>query len=315
MIISVSRRTDIPAFYAKWFINRIRAGYCTVPNPFNKNQVSRISLKPEDVDMIVFWTRNPKPLLAYLEELNERGYRYYFQFTIMNNPRLLDTNNPPLETSIKVFKELVDFVGFQKVIWRYDPIVLSNVTDVNFHVNNYEYIASNLSGYTSRSVISILDNYVKANKRLKLLEKEHNFNYYTWENNSDLFLELLSKIGQIAKQNNLEIFSCAEAIDLDNYGIKHGKCIDDDYINQVFDQEVTHKKDSSQREACGCVISRDIGMYDTCLFGCQYCYATTNFDKSKENYRNHNPESPSLIGWYDQENKSQTKQLEIANIL
>ena len=298
MIISVSRRTDIPAFYAKWFMNRIYDGYCNVPNPFNQKQISCISLQPKDVDIIVFWTRNPKPLLPYLEELNQRGYNYYFHFTIINNPVFLETNNPPLKTAIKVFQELADFIGYDKVIWRYDPIVLSNLTDVEFHLNNYEYIAKKLSNYTQRCVISILDSYSKSNKRLKLLEKEHNFHLFTFKNNEDKFDKLFGNIGKIAKDNKLEIFSCAEEIDLESYGIKHGKCIDDEYIEKVFYKDVIHKKDPSQREACGCVVSRDIGMYDTCLFGCQYCYATTNFDKSKENNKLHNPESPSLIEYY-----------------
>jgi hypothetical protein len=311
MIVSVSRRTDIPSFYAKWFINRIREGYCTVPNPFNRKQVSRISLTPDDVDVIVFWTRNPKPLFPYLEELNDRGYHYYFQYTLMNNPRILEQNKHNVDFSLNSFKQLVDKIGFQKVIWRYDPIVLSSITDVDFHIETYEYIASRLNEYTSRSVISILDNYVKANRRFKLLEKEQNIQFYDWEHYSHLFKEVLSQISQVARQYKMEMVSCAEVFDLESYGIHHGKCIDDDYITQVLGIEVTHKKDKAQREACGCVMSRDIGMYDTCLFGCQYCYATTNFEKAKENYRNHNPQSPSLVGWYDKDVKPKVKQLEL----
>jgi hypothetical protein len=308
MIISVSRRTDIPSFYTKWFINRINEGFCTVPNPFNKNQVSEISLKSEDVDVIVFWTRNPKPLFPYLDELTERGYRYYFQFTLMDNPRILEKNKPNVDFSIKSFQELAQRIGHEKVIWRYDPIVLSNITNVDFHLEKYEYIASRLSGYTSRSVISIVDNYGKAKRRFKRLEKEQDIQFYDWENNFHLFEEVLSEISQIAERYKMEIVSCAEVFDLDKYGIRHGKCIDDDYIKKVFRIEVSHKKDSGQREACGCVASREIGMYDTCLFGCQYCYATTNFDKARENYRKHNPDSPSLVGWYVKEDKPKVQQ-------
>jgi len=314
VIISASRRTDIPAFYHKWFMNRIRAGYCVVPNPFNRNQLSRIDLTPKDVEVIVFWTRNPQPLLSSLSELDQLGYKYYFQFTLMNNPSFIETNKLPLSGAIKVFQELAKLIGYEKVIWRYDPIIFSPNTDIDFHLQQYADIARQLSGYTSRCVISFMDRYAKNNTRLKKIEKEQNIKIYSFEDIPEVFSVFLPSIAKIANQYNMQLFSCAESCDLDSYGIKHGKCIDDDYINQVFQIEVNHKKDSSQLEACGCVKSKDIGMYDTCLFGCQYCYATTSFDKARENHRQHNPDSPSLIGWYDIEPKFQPKQLEITNL-
>lgn len=234
MIISVSRRTDIPAFYAKWFMNRIRAGYCTVPNPFNKNQVSLISLKPEDVDVIVFWSRNPYPLIPYLEELNQRGYRYYFQYTVMNNPPFLDTKSPPVNSSIKTFQELANYVGSQKVIWRYDPIVLSEATDITFHMDTYKYIANLLAGYSFRSVISIMDGYAKNNKRLREIEKTQNIRVSNIDSSRHLLDELLPSLAKVANASGMEIFSCAEEIDFSSYGIRPGKCIDDEYIEKAF---------------------------------------------------------------------------------
>jgi len=311
MIISASRRTDIPAFYAKWFINRIRAGYCTVPNPFNKNQVSHISLKPEDVDVIVFWSRNPAPLIPHLEELDQRGYKYYFQFTLMNNPRFLDTKSPPYTSSIKVFQKLANYVSPDRVIWRYDPIVLSDATGIDFHIKTYKEIAALLSGYTRRSVISIMDGYAKNNKRLREVENTYNLKIVNIADSQHLLTKLLPSLAEIAHSNGMEIFSCAEAIDFSSYGILPGKCIDDEYIERVFHLDVSHKKDSAQREACGCVVSKDIGMYDSCLFGCQYCYATTDFKKSEENNKKHDFRSPSLIGWYESKDSSQQKQLEL----
>ena len=127
MIISASRRTDIPAFYAEWMVRRLKEGYCTVPNPFNRNQVSRISLRPEEVDAIVFWTRNPRPLMPYLDELDSRGYRYYFQFTILGYPRDIDPKSPPAATAIEVFREIAERLGPRRVIWRYDPVVLTEI--------------------------------------------------------------------------------------------------------------------------------------------------------------------------------------------
>jgi hypothetical protein len=132
MIISASRRTDIPAFYTPWFMNRIREGFCTVPNPFNRQQISRICLLPADVDVIVFWTRNPRPLITHLDELDQRGYRYYFQFTLLDYPRLIDVKMPGLAASVETFCRLSERVGPERIVWRYDPMVLSNQTGVDF---------------------------------------------------------------------------------------------------------------------------------------------------------------------------------------
>lgn len=299
MIISASRRTDIPAFYAGWFINRIGAGYCTVPNPFNRNQVSYVSLKPADVDVVVFWTRNPAPLLPHLKVLDDLGIPYYFQFTLLNNPRTLDEKTPPLISALGTFKKLADQIGPARVIWRYDPIVFSKDMGTQFHVESYRKIASELKGYTKRSVISVVDIYKKANKRLRALQ-EAGSPVIPYGGKPDTNFEYLMNIlAETAVQSGMEIFSCAEDLDLSPYEIRPGKCVDDEYIQRVFGLDVTHKKDPSQRAACGCVASKDIGAYDTCLFGCQYCYATTSFERARINHADHNPQSPSLIGWYD----------------
>ena len=303
MIISASRRTDIPAFYAEWFMNRIRAGYCAVPNPFNRNQVSHVSLKPEDVDVIVFWTRNPHPLLPHLAELDERGYCYYFQFTLMNNPRPIDPKSPPLKGSLKTFRTLAERIGPEKVIWRYDPIVFSNITGPEFHQTTYQHIAQSLRGYTCRSVISIVDVYRKAQKRLRELA-EQGVELLACE--GEALGDLMHALVHTAKENDMEIFSCAEEMDLQPYGIRPGKCVDDEYIAKEFGITVINKKDPSQREACGCVVSKDIGMYDSCLYGCQYCYASTSFERAKINYEDHDPSSPSLISWHDAEPKAES---------
>ena len=296
MIISASRRTDIPAFYSKWFMNRIRAGYCVVPNPFNPAQVSRVSLKPQGVDVIVFWTRNPRPLFPFLTELNEAGYRYYFQYTLMDNPRLLDSKRPSLRSSLKTFCELSDRIGPEKIIWRYDPVVFSTATPADFHEETYPRIAQALQGHTRRCVISILDVYRKAQKRFRKLQ-EHGLELIDCE--GEALGDLMGTLVRAGHENGMEVFSCAEEIDLKPFGIQPGKCVDDEYISNVFRINVTDKKDPSQRKACGCVISKDIGMYNTCLFGCQYCYATTSFERAKNNYKKHDPASPSLVGYYN----------------
>ena len=295
MIISASRRTDIPAFYAQWFVNRIRAGHCTVPNPFNRKQVSHISLRPEDVDIIVFWTRNPQLLIPYLKELDQLGYRYYFQYTVMNNPCLIDTMTPSLSSSLKIFKKLSDLIGPEKVIWRYDPVIISNITGIEFHTDTYKNIAETLKNYTQRSVISLLDIYPKLKKRLKAL-KDNGVEIADCNKESyKHFDELMYTLAGVAEQNKMEIVSCAEEPDLTKYNIHPGKCIDDNYIERVFGISVTHKKDPVQRKACGCVVSRDIGVYNTCLSGCQYCYAATSFEKAKALYENHDPDLTSMV--------------------
>lgn len=301
MIISASRRTDIPAFYTPWFMHRVRAGYCTAPNPFNRRQISHISLRAEDVDVIVFWTRNPRPLLAHLDELDARGYRYYFQYTVLDNPRTIDPKTPPVEAAIETFHRLAERIGAERVIWRYDPIVLSSVTDSNFHRERYAWLARQLRGYTTRSVISFMDVYKKATPRLRALAAQG----VTLPEPSPVPLpgydDLLHSLVEIAAQNAMEISSCAEETDLTICGVRPGKCVDDVLIERVFGLRLNLKKDPSQRDACGCVASRDIGMYDSCLFGCQYCYATSSFARAAANHAAHDPHSPSLLGHYRQE--------------
>jgi len=191
---------------------------------------------------------------------------------------------------------LADRIGSERVIWRYDPIVWSNVTRTEFHQQTYGRIARALRGYTRRSVISLLDSYRKAEKRLKALAQQ-GIGLAT-PDEADLG-KLVQALVETATANGMEITSCAEQLDLQRYGVRPGKCVDDEYIQRVFGLDVTHQKDPSQRPACGCVASRDIGMYDSCLFGCAYCYATSNFERARANHAQHDPDSPSLIGWHE----------------
>ena len=294
MIISASRRTDMPAFYSQWFMNRIRAGFCVVRNPFNPQQSTRVSLKPEDVDLIVFWTRNPKPLMPFLKELNARGYPYYFLFTLLDYPSWLELGTPAVENSLECFKQLSELIGPQKVIWRYDPIVLTNRTPIAWHQDTFQELASSLRGYTTRAIISLVELYRKAQNRLKPLQEQ---GIEIQPCQGDALADLMQSLSRIGLENHMELFSCAQEIDLSAYGIIPGKCIDDRYIAGIFGLQVDPKKDPSQRKACGCVISKDIGAYDTCLFGCKYCYATNSLERAKLNYQNHDPESECLIGF------------------
>lgn len=296
MIISASRRTDIPAFYAKWMVNRLREGFCTVPNPFNRNQVSVISLRPEDVDVIVFWTRNPRPLMPYLEELDSRGYRYYFQYTILGYPREIDEKSPPVAAALQTFCDLSEQLGANRVIWRYDPIVFTDLTPPAFHRENYGRICAELRGRTRRSVISIVDLYRKTERRLGELKGTP---AEVRACGAEDFEKLMRDLAEFARTNGMDIVSCAEEIDMRPFGVSPGKCVDPQVIAEAFGMDVVGQKDPSQREHCGCVVSRDIGMYDSCLFGCQYCYATKSFEQAGRNFDGHDPASPSLLGWYD----------------
>ena len=298
MIISASRRTDIPAFYAEWMVRRLREGYCAVPNPFNRNQVSRISLRPQDVDVIVFWTRNPRPLMPYLEELDSRGYRYYFQFTILGYPREIDRKSPPVAAAVRTFSELSERLGSSRVIWRYDPIVLTRFTPPAFHRDNFQQLAESLRNRTRRSVVSIVDSYRKTESRMRKLEGT---SAAMQPPDAGEFERLMCALGELARVNGMDIVSCAEEIDLRPFGIRPGKCVDNEVIAEAFGVDVPGTKDPTQRNACGCVVSRDIGMYESCLFGCQYCYATKSFDKARANFQEHDPNSPSLLGWYEPE--------------
>jgi hypothetical protein len=292
MIISASRRTDIPAFYAEWLINRVRAGFCAVPNPFNPGQISRVSLRPEDVDAVVFWTRDPKPLLGRLAELDERGFRYYFQYTILANPRFLDPGTPPVEEALSTFRSLADHVGPNRIVWRYDPIIITDETPEAFHLEKIAAIAATLRGYTKRLVIGLVDIYPHVETRLRLLGEEGRAIKLSRE---PLTAEGIRSMAGVAAANALDISSCAEDDAVMKQEISPGKCVDDQLIEKVFGISVTHQKDPHQRPACGCVVSKDIGVYDTCAFRCLYCYATRNFGTAGRNRLKHDPGAPSLI--------------------
>lgn len=296
MIISASRRTDIPAFYSKWFINRIKAGYFFKVNPFNPKQVKGISLAAEDVDVIVFWTKNPQPILKYISELNKRGYKYYFQYTLNAYPEVFEPYLPDLRKRIEVFKELSEKTNRKQVIWRYDPIIYSNITPIKFHLDKFEEIASQIHNYTTRVVISFLDIYGKIKKRLNKLEKNKSIKVKDIVEYEEELLYISRELKNIADKYGLEIRSCGETDNFSADIIKPGSCIDKDLINQVFDLKLDLKKDKNQREQCLCVSSVDMGIYDTCKFSCIYCYGNNSMNAVKNKIKDHNPESSILIG-------------------
>ena len=264
MIISASRRTDIPACHFDWFLDRLRDGYVQVPNPMNPSQVSRIDLSPQAVDGIVFWTKNPLPLLDKLSALD--GYAYYFQFTLTSYGSDVERNLPRKSTVlVPAFQRLSGQIGPERVIWRYDPIFLSAVYTEDYHLRYFEALAKRLAPYTRKCTISFLDYYRGTAKRMACLSMSE-FPAQRQE-------RLAGKLAEIAHSYGLQIDTCAEAMDLSRYGIGHARCVDGQLFEQLLGRPLNVKQAKGQRPACGCAESRDIGSYDTCRNGCLYCYA------------------------------------------
>jgi len=310
-IISASRRTDIPRFYSKWFMKRIRAGYCLVPNPFYPQQVSLVSLEPEDVAVIVFWSKNPKPLLKYLDKLDESGFKYYFLYTVNDYPKKLEPKMPALEARLETFRQLSEKLDKGKVVWRYDPLILDEgKLTPGFHLERFEHLCSQLKGHTKRCIISVIDLYPNQRTWNKLHSKGYELSR---EPLGDPKLQpLLVEMVSIAQKYSIsEITSCAEA-KLEVEGMKRGKCIDDVLIKDEFGIDVLGSKHASQRDECLCVPSVDIGMNHTCLNGCLYCYATSSLERAKENYSKHDRESPQLVGRPKPEDEAEAEAKHIA---
>ncbi|WP_455662139.1 DUF1848 domain-containing protein [Pradoshia sp.] len=298
MIISASRRTDIPAFYAEWFMNRIRDGYFMKVNPYNKKQIKRVSLASNDLDAIVFWSKNPRPVLRYLPELHEKGHKILMQYTLNDYPEELEPGVPSLSYRIDTFQRFSEALGTEQMVWRYDPIILSNKMDVDDHLERFHDIACMLNGWTSRVTVSFMDFYAKSKGRLRRIEAESGYQFSDWLHpaNAERLTALAQGLNRIAVDNGMSVVTCSEQMDLDDYGIKHGACIDQVHIEQVLNRTLIGKKDKYQRAECGCMESVDMGSYDTCPFGCPYCYAVRSDKLVQTNRKKHDPASPYLIG-------------------
>lgn len=292
MVISASRRTDIPAFYAEWFMNRIRHGWCRVPNPFNSNQISEVSLRPNDVDAIVFWSKNPRPILEHLDELDRRGYQYYFLITLNDYPLSFEPGVPELGSRVETFHQLAEKLGNTRVVWRYDPIVISTATPHGYHAERFEELCRLLAGATRRVIISLVDYYKKTDRRLSEIETG-GLVFDRGAATRAETRELLSRMSRVARENGMEIQSCAQTEDFDDVGVSAGSCIDGELINQLRGT-IRPKKDNGQREACLCTASRDIGINDTCIHGCRYCYATRNHELASRRHAEHDSTAASL---------------------
>jgi len=291
MIVSVSRRCDIPRFRFKWFMERIDAGFVEVTNPFNSRQVKRVSLLPEGnldpngsrrevprkadmeptegVDVIVFWTRDPRNILANADELTQRGFLFYVMVTVTGYPPELEPDIPEKAAVLAAMKELAGKIGQDRVIWRYDPVILTSVTGEDFHLRNFGAIAQNLAGSVRRVIISMYDEYPSSKRRLEGLEKK---GIIRMHNDDTGQTDLLTGLAKSAVTAGMEIQSCAEKEDYSSLGIKPGACVDPALIGRLWGLDFKGK-DKNQRPNCLCCQSVDIGTYGTCDAHCVYCYA------------------------------------------
>ncbi|HCY77659.1 MAG TPA: hypothetical protein DHV28_17240 [Ignavibacteriales bacterium] len=313
VIVSASRSTDIPAFYADWFVNRWEKGYVRWKNPFNGvySYASFVNTRA-----VVFWSKNPKPMLKHIDYLNKNIKNYYFQYSLNDYEKEgYEGNVPPLKNRIETFKILSKEIGKDKVIWRFDPLLLTDTIDVGELLNRVKNIGEQLNEYTEKLVFSYADIkvYTKVANNLK---KEHI--PYREFSPGDM-VKFAEGLQELNKSWKLKLATCAEKEPLGKYGIEHNKCIDDDLMIQLFSQDKKlmdflgvkeetqlsffeparkNLKDKGQRELCGCMISKDIGQYNTCPHECVYCYANTSKEIARENYRKfkENPTADTIVG-------------------
>lgn len=320
VIISASRSTDIPAFYAEWFINRLRAGYCVWYNPFNQKPIyiSFVNCK-----VIVFWTKNPKPLIPYLHELDERGIHYYFQFTLNDYMREgFEPKVPSMEQRVITFRHLSEMIGKERVIWRFDPLIVTPQLSPHDLLTKAWNVGNKLSGLTDKLVFSFIDINGYRKVQSNLVKETDQFSKDTIDQAEFTQVQMNEIADGLAKCRDrwaqdgwrLELATCGEQINLDKYGIKHNRCIDGELMKKLWsdDKELLYYlyygempsplfgidfnqpaltpeklKDKGQRKVCGCMISKDIGQYNTCLHQCVYCYANTSKEVVKKNWAKH----------------------------
>lgn len=330
-VLSASRATDIPAFYTEWFFNRLEEGYCKWRNPFNgvENYVSF-----EQMRFVVFWSKNPAPLIPHIERLKKKGINCYVQYTLNDyEADGLEPGVPTIEKRVEIFRQLAEALGPQGVVWRFDPMILTDNIGISELLHKVRFLAEKLHGYTDTLVFSFTDiaGYRKVGRNLNA----HGIRYEEWTDSK--MREFASRLSKLNKECgwNLKLYTCAERIDLSEYGIEHSRCVDDERIARIahadgnlmselglqiheptldlfgdvdmhppgaislpegkYAVRISKRKDSGQRQLCVCIKSKDIGQYDTCPHGCLYCYANTSSESASRNYHRHNPDTETII--------------------
>ena len=288
-IISVSRRTDVPAFYGDWFMARLNEGFVGVVNPFG-GQRYVVSLKPQDVVCFVFWSKNFAPFLENLEPIDRMGYKFYFNYTVTGLPNVFESNVEK-HTSIETLKQLSQMYSPRHINWRFDPIIISSICDRDFYIRVFEELAGQFEGYVERCYFSFVVNYGKVVCNFAEFEKLHGLKIYDCD--SDFKIDLANELAAIAEHHGIQMFSCCGDY-LVNERIKKAHCIDGSIIEQLFSPTDFVYSDKPTRNQCGCTESTDIGTYDTCPHGCVYCYANMNKPKALEAFENHDKSSAFL---------------------
>ncbi|MGI5900633.1 MAG: DUF1848 domain-containing protein [Christensenellales bacterium] len=286
MIISASRRTDLPAQYCEWFLGRLKEGYAMTANPRNPGQVKRVDLSPHAVDALVIWTKNPLPLMDNLNHL--RDYSCCFQFTLTSYSRDIEPGIPSKSTHlIPAFTSLARVFGPKSLVWRYDPILISKRYSYSYHVKYFDEIAKRLEGSTDRCIISFMDFYRSAKKQAAALDIA--------DPSGSEKLALAGELSRIASRHGIKLFACCEELDMTPAGVLPSSCIDAALLSEISGRDINPGRDKNQRLGCGCAKSVDIGAYDSCPGGCIYCYATHSPAKVMQNMQRHDPSSPFLI--------------------
>ena len=288
-IISVSRRTDVPAFYSDWFMARLNEGFAGVVNPFG-GQKHIVSLRPQDVVCFVFWSKNFAPFLENLEAIDRMGYKFYFNYTVTGLPNVFESNVEK-HTSIETLKQLSKMYSPRHINWRFDPIIISSICDRDFYIRAFEELAGQFEGYVERCYFSFVVNYGKVVRNFAEFEKLHGLKIYDCD--SDFKIDLANELAAIAEHHGIQMFSCCGDY-LVNERIKKARCIDGQIIEQLFSPTDFLYSYKPTRKECGCTESADIGTYDTCPHGCIYCYANMNKPKAYEAFENHDKSSAFL---------------------
>jgi hypothetical protein len=283
-VISVSRRTDVPAYYADWFMQQVERGEAVYPNPISFKPV-KLSLRPEHVLFLIFWTRNPHPLerhLARLEDFYQRAF--YFHFTINGLPKTLESNNPPLDFAVATFQRLAARYPGQ-VFWRYDPIVLSGSTPPDFHVQQFGELCARLRGSTSRCYFSFVSWYRKVQRNFAQATRRHGVHFRDAELQERM--QLVQQLARVAESHDLILYSCCQDALCAVPQVAKACCVDIETVRSIAPERFRSLRAAPTRADCGCYESRDLGYYDSCPHGCIYCYANLHRDKAKSFYSNY----------------------------
>ena len=288
-IISVSRRTDVPAFYADWFMRRVREGFAGVVNPFGGKRYLA-SLRPEDVSCFVFWSKDFTPFIESLETLDRLGYKFYFNYTITALPAVFESHVDK-DAALKTLLYLSDRYSPAHINWRFDPIVFSGITDEAFYLDAFARLAGQLAGRVERCYFSFVTQYSKVKRNFQQVQ-EHAGVQVT-DRSPDQKIALAGRLAAIAEQYGIRMYSCCGEY-LVSPAIQKAHCIDGAIVQRLFSPGGFEYKDKPTRKECGCTESYDIGAYDTCPHGCVYCYANANKATAERAFRNHDPDSAFL---------------------